>query len=324
MNLLLIGAGQLGSRHLQSCLKYRERLNIFVVDNSEASLKLSKSRALEIENNYNHKVQYLTDIAMIKEPSFDYLIIATGASVRLSVLARALKLFHIKHAILEKVLFQDLQSYTDADQLIKNANLTTFVNCPLRVYPFFKEIKRKYISNRNRTRLHFVGGERFGLACNSIHYLDLLNFLTDENLESINAEQLDDGYVASKRPGNIEFTGVIKASYESGAYLSIEAVKGSKQDSIIEISNGNYRILINESSAKYKVFEGEELLEDSSYKILYQSDLSHLMINQLEKTGMCELIAFQESVHLHKELITKLLEHQNKFSTNATSTLSIT
>jgi len=324
MNLLLIGAGQLGSRHLQSCLKYGERLNIFVVDNSEDSLNLAKSRALEIENKHNHEVQFLSDLSMIKEPSFDYLIIATGASVRFSVLARALKLFNIKHAILEKVLFQDLQSYADASQLIKDANLNTFVNCPLRAYPFFKEIKRKYISTRNRTRLQFVGGERFGLACNSIHYLDLLNFLTEEKLENIDAQQLDDGYVVSKRRGNIEFTGVIKASYESGAYLTIESVKGSEQDSVFEITNGNYRILINESSAKYKVFEGEELLEDSGYKILYQSDLSHLMISQLEKTGMCELIAFQESVHLHKEMITKLLEHHNKFSTYATSTLSIT
>ncbi len=324
MNLLLIGAGQLGSRHLQSCIKYERQLNIYVVDNSEASLKLSEDRAQEIENNSNHKIHYVTNLAMIEESSFDYLIIATGASVRFKILEDALSLFSIKYAILEKVLFQDLQSYTDAQHLIKNNDLTTFVNCPLRVYPFFKEIKHKYISNKHKTKLKYVGGEWIGLACNSIHYLDLLSFLSDEKLQCINTEQLDDGYVNSKRLGNIEFTGVLEASYESGANLTIEAIKGSEQDSIIEISNGNYKILIDELSGKYKVLENEKLLEDSTYNILYQSDLSHLMIDQIANTGKCELIRFNESVVLHKEFILKLLGHYNKFSDGTALILPIT
>ena len=324
MNLLLIGAGQLGSRHLQSCLKYGCSLNIYVVDSSEASLKLSEARALEIEKKAIHKVHYLTDIAAIEESSFDYLIIATGASVRFRVLVNALKLFSIKYAILEKVLFQDIQSYSDASQLLKDKNITTFVNCPFRVYPFFKEIKRKYISSKNKTTLKYVGGEWIGLACNSIHYLDLLSFLSDEKLQSINIEQLDDGYVNSKRPGNIEFTGSIEASFERGACLSIEAIRASKQDSIIEITNGNYRVIVDELSEKYKVYENKNLLEDSSYNIIYQSDLSHLMIDQIAQTGKCELIDFGESVELHQKFITKLLEHYNKFSIKTALLLPIT
>ena len=313
MNLLLIGAGQLGSRHLQSCLKYGQSLNIYVVDNLEASLKLSEARALEIENKACHKVHYLTDIAAIEESSFDYLIIATGASVRFKILEDVLKLFTIKYAILEKVLFQDLQSYIDAAQLIQNTNLTAFVNCPFRVYPFFKEIKHKY-----------VGGEWVGLACNSIHYLDLLSFLSDEKLRSINTEQLDDGYVNSKRAGYIEFTGTIKASFELGACLSFEAIKDSEQDSIIEISNGRYRVLVDELSGKYKVFENEELIVSSRYSTIYQSDLSHLMIDKIAQTGKCGLISFDDSVQLHQKFITKLLKHYNKFSTNTVSILPIT
>ena len=324
MNLLLIGAGQLGSRHLQSCLKYGQSLNIYVVDNSEASLELSKVRALEIDRKANHAVHYLTDIAMIEESLFDYLIIATGASVRFEVLEEVLKCFSIRYAILEKVLFQDLQSYTDAAQLIKSNDLTAFVNCPLRVYPLFKEIKQKYISSTNKTQLKYVGGEWIGLACNTIHYMDLMSFLTDEKMHSLNTEQLDDGYVKSKRPGNIEFTGTLEASYESGAQLSIEVIKGSEQKSILEILNGSYRVIIDELSASYKVFENEELLEDSSYTILYQSDLSHLMIDQMVQTGKCELIDFTDSVDLHREFIAKLLEHYNKFLSKTVIILPIT
>jgi hypothetical protein len=324
MNLLLIGAGQLGSRHLQSCLKYEQSLNIYVVDNSEASLKLSEERALEINNNADHKIHYVTNLNKIEESTFDYLIIATGASVRFKILEDVLNLFSVKYAILEKVLFQDLQSYTDAKQLIKNNGVTTFVNCPLRVYPFFKEIKDKYISRKNKTSLKYLGGEWIGLACNSIHYIDLLSFLSDEQLQNIDISHLDDGYVDSKRPGNIEFTGTIEATYVSGANLSIEAIKGSGQDSTIQIINGDFRILIDEISGKYKVYDKEELVEDSDYNIIYQSDLTHLMLNQISKMGGCELISFDDSVELHTEFITKLLEHYNKLSDNATLILPVT
>ena len=324
MNLLLIGAGQLGSRHLQACLKYQNKLNIYVVDNSRISLDLSEKRAKEIDNLGNHNVKYLMDLSLIDEISFDYLILATGASVRYQILANVLKLFTIKYAILEKVLFQDLQSYKYASQLIKDNNLTTFVNCPLRVYPFFKEIKNKYISNKNKTKLKYIGGDWIGIACNSIHYIDLMNFITDEKLISISTERLDDGCIDSKRPGNVEFTGILDASFESGSCLSIQAIKGSQQDSIIEISNGNYKITVDELSGKYCVYNNETLIEESHYDILYQSNLTHKVIEQIEQTQSCELIDFDESVKLHQEFISKLLVHYNKSLENKITKLPIT
>lgn len=324
MKLLLIGAGQLGSRHLQACLKCQYKIDIYVVDNSRSSLELSEIRAKEIDNMENHNVKYLMDLSLVDEISFDYLIIATGASVRYQVLANVLKLFTIKYAILEKVLFQDLESYKYASQLVKDNNLTTFVNCPLRVYPFFKEIKNKYISNKNKTTLKYIGGEWIGIACNSIHYIDLMNFITDEKLISVSTERLDDGYIDSKRSGNVEFTGSLDALFESGACLSIQAIKGSQQDSIIEISNGSYKITIDELSGKYCVYDNDTLIEDSYYDILYQSNLTHKMIEQIEQTQSCELTDFDESVELHQEFIRKLLEHYNKISESKLTKLPIT
>ena len=324
MNLLLIGAGQLGSRHLQSCLKMKDKLSIYVVDSSEGSLTLSEERANEIENSANHKLHYLNDISLIDEIPFEFLIIATGASVRFEILANVLKAFSVKYAILEKVLFQRLLDFTRATSLLKEKNVKTFVNCPLRVYPFFKVIKKKYISNKCDTKFKYVGGEWVGLACNSIHYLDLMSFLTGEELSDISTEHLDDGFINSKRPGNIEFTGKLDASFSSGSKLSIEAIKGSKQESIIEISSGNYQIVIEELTGKYCVFENEILVENSHYNILYQSDLTHRIIEQIGKTETCDLIDFDSSVKLHQEFISKLLEHYNKFTSNETKTLPIT
>ena len=49
---VVIGAGQLGSRHLQGLLRLTIKQKIFVLEPSEVSLELSKTRANEIPNEH--------------------------------------------------------------------------------------------------------------------------------------------------------------------------------------------------------------------------------------------------------------------------------
>ncbi len=324
MNLLLVGGGQIGSRHLQSCLKFHEKLEIYVVDSSEESLAISKSRASEIDSLTNHEVYYVTELDSINELKFDFLIIATGAGPRLSILNNVLERFTIKSAILEKILFQTLDAYISASRIISEKKVNAFVNCPLRVYPFFKKIKEKYITKGSSVVLNYRGGEWIGLGCNSIHYLDLLNFLTDENVIEIDVGFLDKEIKNSKREGNVEFTGIVKGTYSSGSKITIESIAGSDMNSTIEILSNGFIILIDELTGGFRIYKGEILIEESSYDVLYQSDLTHLMLEQIEKTESCELIDFHDSVKLHQEFISKLLEHYNKISGNGGKTLPIT
>ena len=164
MNLLLVGAGQIGSRHLQSCLNFHEKLEIYGVDSSEESLAISKSRASEIDSLIKHEVYYMTELDSINELNFDFLIIATGAGPRLSILNKVLEKFTIKNAILEKILFQKLDDYISASRMISKNKVNSFVNCPLRVYPFFKKIKEKYITKESIVVLNYRGGEWVGLG----------------------------------------------------------------------------------------------------------------------------------------------------------------
>ncbi len=324
MRLLLIGAGQIGSRHLQSCLKHQTKLDIVVVDQAQESLDVAKGRAEEIENEQQHLVKYFTDFSYIEDREFDYLILATGAGIRFYILSEILKSFSFKYAILEKVLFQDITSYDIAGELIKQAGVKVFVNCPIRVYPFFKMLKQKYLSASVSTSVDYVGGEWVGLACNSIHYLDLVHYLTDSNLTTIDTTYLDDGFIDSKRSGCVEFTGHLKATFENGSTIDLRSIKHSEQDSFIEIVNGDYCIKIEELSGKYEVFEDGKLIEKDSYQVVYQSDLSHKMLAQLEKTEICDLIDYNDSVDIHRPFISALLEHYNSFSEKTTTVLPIT
>ena len=82
---LIIGAGQLGSRHLQGLLKFDKEQIIYVLDTSVSSLDIAKERASEVESK--HTIRYLTNWDSIPS-ELDLVIVATGASVRSKVVNR--------------------------------------------------------------------------------------------------------------------------------------------------------------------------------------------------------------------------------------------
>lgn len=316
MNLLLIGAGQLGSRHLQACLKLKNQLNIYVVDNSENSLAIAEDRANQIDMGAAHNLFYLKNLDLVAEKNFEYMIIATGASVRYVILAAALERFNVRYTIFEKVLFQDIESYFNATEILDKNNVTAFVNCPLRVYPFYKMVKSKYISKNMPTKLIYHAGEWCGLACNAIHFIDLVHYLTESEIEEVSVKELDSSILQSKRPGYIEFTGTLRALFKDGSQISMNSIKGSAENSVLELTNGDNKIIIDELTGKYCVYVGNNLVEDGQYDLVYQSNLTNVIIEQLEYNGSCDLIDYNKSRVLHEMLLKALLEHYNSINVN--------
>jgi len=51
MNIIIIGCGQIGSRHIQSLSNLEYPLNIQLVDPSKDSLRIAKNRFFEVCNN---------------------------------------------------------------------------------------------------------------------------------------------------------------------------------------------------------------------------------------------------------------------------------
>lgn len=323
MNLLLVGAGQLGSRHLQACLKYKSKLDIYVVDSSEDSLAISADRAKQVDMGAPHNISYFKSFDLVEESNFDYMIVATGSSVRYLVLADSLNRFTVRYAIFEKVLFQDLESYSNAADILKSNSVIAFVNCPLRTYPFYKSVKNIYINKDNPTYFKYSAGEWCGLACNAIHFIDLMNYLTDSKLDYVSVESLDNSFIQSKRVGYIEFTGILKAFFCNGSQLSLNSIKESSEGSVIEIRNGDYKIIVDELTGEFKVYDKELLVEDSKYDLVYQSNLTNIIIEQIESKGACDLIDYEGSRILHEKFLTALLRHYNNINGNVDNALSL-
>ena len=109
--VLIIGSGQIGSRHLQSLSKLNRRVNISVIDKNPNSIKSAKAIFNEMSINKNLVSVNYYDSMNYLNGEYDIAIIATGADVRKKVIKETLKRAKIKYFILEKIVCQSLKKF---------------------------------------------------------------------------------------------------------------------------------------------------------------------------------------------------------------------
>lgn len=319
-NLLIIGSGQLGSRHLQGALKVEEKLNFYVLDPSEKSLEIAQSRANEI--NHDHKISFVTKWTELPA-SFEVVIVATSANVRAKVVTQLLENHKVSFLILEKVLFQDIESYERIYSLIQKTNTNTFVNHPRRTFDFYKQIKKDFSASNDKRLLMQVAGGNWGLACNALHFIDMFSFFTNSNLREVNTDLLDNAVLESKRDGYIEFSGTLTGVMESGDSFTVSAFDEPSSDITVSLVSNSNRWFINEGREKELnrlSFEKGFKSKLSKISISFQSDLTNDLVTDLLTNGGCELTPFIDASKMHvvfiKALLNKYKEITNHEITN--------
>lgn len=305
LNIAIIGAGQLGSRHLQALVNSKNILNIQVVDSSSDSLKIAEQRFNEVGQSFKGKISFHTTIDVL-EKHIDVAIIATNSKVRRHVIAELIKNSKVKNLVLEKFLFTKEEDYAAVVMLLKENTVNAWVNCPRRMMRMYQEIQ-KNISGP----IHFTAtGNSWGLGCNGIHMLDLYAFLTQTNTIRLSNNLLDHVITESKRSGYIEVTGTITGY--SGAN-SFHVTSFANDISPLCIS-------LNTPTVRYKIEEGATTkittsklsnnwkYEKEEFKMPFQSQLTNVFIDELIETGSCKLTSFTESSVLHLAFLNNLLE----------------
>jgi len=77
--VVIIGAGELGSRHLQAIAQSSIKIDVEVVEPFKSSRKVSEDRYYEIERNQNvNSIQFFDSIDKLSN-ELDLVIVATGA-----------------------------------------------------------------------------------------------------------------------------------------------------------------------------------------------------------------------------------------------------
>ena len=141
-NIAVIGAGQLGSRHLQGLANSSKQFNIYLVDTSEKALAIAQQRFEEVSNSDNSSVFYHQNISALPE-KINVSIVATTANVRRMVVEELLAKCSIKYLIFEKVVFQKSEDFLPILKLLRAKEVIAWVNCARRSYPFYNRLKKK-------------------------------------------------------------------------------------------------------------------------------------------------------------------------------------
>lgn len=312
--IAIIGSGQIGSRHLQALSLIDRPVSLYVVDPDAGSLKVARERFAQCgEAAKVRKVDFLESIVPLPE-SLDLVIVATGAKVRRSVVDGLLALKKVRYLILEKFLFQKSDDLQQVKELLANAGVKTWVNCPYRMVPFYKELKTKF--EKTAKFDYSVSGSLIGIGCNAIHYLDMLAFFSGQSDFELYNDALDKTIIPSKRPGFIEFTGTLHGVSPAGSRFVLTSFSDGVAPIVISIVTDTLRCLIRENEAKCWLSEASNdwLWQEIDFAIPYQSQLTHLAAQKILDTGNCDLTTYEESSRLHGQLLKIFSKHLHENS----------
>ncbi len=305
INIGIIGAGQLGSRHLQACSSLTPAANIYVIDPNATSLKIAEERWESMNPSDIHKTHFVNSL---KEANvnYDVVIVATNSIIRSSVIKELLSHTKVKCLILEKFLFTKLEEYDEVSKLIKINNTSTWVNCPRRMFSFYKKLKSIISTPIDMV----VSGNNWGLGSNAIHFIDIFSYLCNAKNVAVNVDELNNEVYESKRPGYLEFNGTMKIKNGENK-LTIHCLEGELLLPEITINTPTQKFIIKESgspSMKTMIKPNDALWIEESITVPFQSQLTNIIIEDLITKGTCDLTPYEESSLLHISLLSKLID----------------
>ena len=312
--IMLIGAGQIGSRHLQALKKVRIPLDITVIDPSAESLRTAQERYENAPGEGAHTLRYEPTLPTAAT-SLDIAIVATSSNVRRDILVELLKVHTVKYFILEKLLFHRKEHYAEIEALFLAKGIHAWVNCSMRVTPFYETI-RPYFDG---TRLFYrMSGGDWGMMCNVIHFIDHLSYYSRTLDYTVDLHLLDPHLLPAKRKGFFELSGTLIAYFNNGSMGIFTSHAEGTAPITFEIANHRARVIVREAERKAWISREEEgwHWREVETVIPYQSELTNLLVEQLLNKGSCHLPTFTDSARLHLQHLEPILAWVNQHSEN--------
>jgi hypothetical protein len=312
--IAIIGAGQIGSRHLQALCHLEKPTRIDMVDPSDESIQLARDRYAEVISPGKQNIEFFFHNNLDRLPNtLDLAIVATNSIVREKVIRNVIEKCLVKYLILEKVLFQRKAQYIEVNNFLNKSSIPTWVSCWKRTTDLFKQIKSA-LNLKNSIQVSVEGSQwRMGTA--SIHFMDLLSYFTECNDFKFTDIQLNSELVDSRHKDCKEFTGQLIGQNSRGDTLDLICQEPGGEPPTVKIINGpdNYKITPLWGEVEF------ESSNDLSRRIgkaslPYQSQMTHIWVNDILTKGSCDLPTYANSINLHLELIRVFTEHLEKIT----------
>lgn len=318
--ILLVGCGNIGSRHLQALTKLPWSSDIDIVDPNKNAQNLAKKRLEEI--NYkksDHTFSWHESIKGLMKS--DLAIIATHSTGRVDMINQLLKQEHSRFLV-EKIVCQSSEEY---DVLLKNMesfNAKGWINTARRYFSPYLQIKQIF---KNSEPIHLtINGGNMGLGSNAIHFFDLFCWICDDYALTLKGDFLYDKIFPNKRGENLmEFAGTIIGSTQKGSFISISFLPIDNLPLIIRISGKSGNYLIDETNQRmFDLLDQNETY--SHFQIEHTSSTTSKIAQDIISKDDCFLPTLKESSFVHKELFRIFNQHIKKLTNEKITLCPIT
>lgn len=287
--ILLVGCGELGSRHLQAIAALEDVSDIYVVDPSENALELGRKRLKESQTSHaNLRIHWKTqlDADMF---GCDLCIVATLAKGRCELILNLADSFGCRSFLVEKIVTQSAEDYERLLSEVEKRQLFVWVNCKTRAYQIHRYIKSKLKSGEPFILSHT--SSNIGLATNGIHPVDLFVFFDEPGKLIHIASRIDPILHPSKRGKDFyDLSGSLYGSSDKGSSFSVSYLnerQGIDPD-LYTIFSPSVRFMVDKSQEF--AFESNE---ESNWKWRQIPMSENVYVSHLSKTFVQDILASQ-------------------------------
>jgi hypothetical protein len=313
--VLISGAGEIGSRHLQSMVSCALPLTVYLHSDNPKSLENCQQRWIEANGEASpHRLRMCYDLADVPQ-WIDLAIVASTSSSRLLLVEAIVKRSQVRYWLLEKVV---AQSATDVERMLGQVGVKgsrSWVNYYMQAQGWYADIKSHLLP---RTPKHMtVTGGAWGLACNSLHFIHLHGWFCGSQLVSLNADKLTKAWHESKRPDNWEIYGGLEAVFSDDGRLELLSTPGPVSYAL-SLTDGAYTWQIDEQRGVALRSDGFEVLG----RVPYQSERT--LVEEILIRGDCRLPTFAEIAAADQLFISTMLNHWRQYMDRSAQLVPIT
>jgi len=287
----LIGLGNIGFRHLQGLKPLAGSIHLEARDRSDEAVARAEA---EWSAYAGAQGDFSSDGT--RDGPADLVVLATSAMGRAEILQDQLNL-GAKRLLLEKVVFTETAAFERAQAQLERAGAVAFVNTARRLWPLHRKLKEMAVATGP---VHLdVEGRGLGLACNGVHFIDLLQMLSGETDLDVVAASISEPW-ASKREGYYETWGRLKLETPGGSTLCLSVLEDSSPSPQMSVRMGERDLIINEAEGRVTDSTGAEIANLG--RSPYQSELSAAYATPMLAGSQPELPSLSVSAEAHRVL----------------------
>ncbi len=237
-NVLLIGAGRMGLRHLRGVAKEADEISIVY---HHRNIDKEVRQVLD-ECEYKGSLNVVSSIEMAAGlgNKFDAAILSATAEKRVKRFEKVIAL-DIDHILLEKPIEQSRENVLKIQTLANQANSDIRCNNVFREQPIFEDF-----CNTNSITQMTVNAGAIGLGCGGIHWIDLALYLSGEKSGQFVCGKLDQLLISSGRGEQFkDFGGYGLFEFGNGSTLYLQVGAESSSSVVCVITQGHQQLVID-------------------------------------------------------------------------------